>query len=456
MPRDQIARFLLSGYVPQPKQCEFHAACRLADLPNGPEIVALGGDRGGAKSHAVMSQVSLDDCQRYPVLDVLYLRKVGKAARKALDQLRAKTFIHTDHKYNRNEGTIKFANGSMIVVGHFRTDSDIDQYVGIEYDIIVIEESTQISQHKKDLLYGSLRSSKPGWRARAYEAANPGGIGHTAFRKKFVLPYRAMRETDTQLIPISWRDNAFISPEYKKYLDGLTGVLRRMWRDGDWDVGAGQFFINWDHAKHVIRPFTIPAHWRMWISLDYGFTHPTSVHWHAESDQGVIYTVAEHFEARWLVEQHSDAIKATCERLKRPLSSIEAIVAGHDCFARRGDENARTIAEQYAGHGIHMIPADIDRVNGAAEMLRRLGNPEAGIHATWQIFDTCTELIEQIPAMLSNPRKSEDVLKVDADEEGRGGDDAYDDTRYGLQYVKMPVQQTRLEDYNEEVIISPY
>ena len=42
------------------------------------------------------------------------------------------------------------------------------------------------------------------------------------------------------------------------------------------------------------------------------------------------------------------------------------------------------------------------------------------------VFSTCGHLIEQIPGMVHNPNRPEDVLKVDVDDDGNGGDDAYD------------------------------
>ena len=39
-------------------------------------------------------------------------------------------------------------------------------------------------------------------------------------------------------------------------------------------------------------------------------------------------------------------------------------------------------------------------------------------------------LIETLPALQHDPNRPEDVLKVDADEDGNGGDDAADALRY--------------------------
>jgi len=48
------------------------------------------------------------------------------------------------------------------------------------------------------------------------------------------------------------------------------------------------------------------------------------------------------------------------------------------------------------------------------------------------IFETCVRLIECIPSLVHDPHRPEDVLKVDCDDEGNGGDDWYDDFRYGM------------------------
>jgi hypothetical protein len=42
----------------------------------------------------------------------------------------------------------------------------------------------------------------------------------------------------------------------------------------------------------------------------------------------------------------------------------------------------------------------------------------------------CGRLIETLPGLQHDPNRPEDVLKVDADEEGVGGDDAADALRY--------------------------
>lgn len=440
MPADQIRQLLTANAIPLPWSLPFHAAARAADGEGAADEIAIGGARGPGKTHASFTQLAIDDCQRRQELTCLYLRKVGKAARESLERLTRKLLKTIPFKPNWHAGAIAFPQtGSRIMIGHFQAESDIDQYLGLEYDVIAIEEATQLSESKKIQIRGSLRTSRPDWRPRIYYTTNPGGVGHQWFRKQFVLPWRRKEEAGTRFFPASYRDNPFLDSGYIRYLESLTGTLGRMWRDGDWDVGAGQFFTNWSHGTHVVRPFHIPADWPVWGSLDYGFSHPTAVYWHTANPQrGIIYTVAEHCASRWLVAQHAARIKeigTETSHLRRP--HIATWAAGHDCFASRGDRHGETIAQQYAAHNIHLIKANTNRISGAAEMLARLGNPEASVPPTWYVFDTCPRLIETIPAMLSDPHRPEDVLKIDADIEGNGGDDSYDSARYGLMAQKL-------------------
>lgn len=430
-PRDQIERFLAAGYVPLPKQLLFHAAARQADRPGAADKIALGGARGPGKSHAIFAQIALDDCQRQPGLRVLFLRKVGKAARESADALRNKVLKNVPHVFNRQEGIIKFPNGSTIITGHFQHEKDIEQYIGLEYEVLAIEEYTQLSKTKIEMIRGSRRSSKPGWRPRDYISTNPGGIGHTHFKADFVEPARRGREKDTRFFDATYKDNPWLDQGYITYLKSLTGILGRMWRDGDWDVGAGQYFVHWDYTQHVISKWLywpVPAHWDVWAGFDYGFGHPTSVHFYTEVN-GTLYTIAEHIKPYWLPKQHAAALREIAERIGRDIRHI-TFYAGHDCFSR--ESSGRTIAEQYADEGINLVPANVNREQGAAAMLERLGDPREGISPTWYILDTCPVLAETIPAMQTHPNNAKDVIKVDADEAGEGGDDPYDSARYGL------------------------
>ncbi len=110
------------------------------------------------------------------------------------------------------------------------------------------------------------------------------------------------------------------------------------------------------------------------------------------------------------------------------LTDLCRFVAGADVFSRQSD--GTTIAAQYAREGIRLRCANTDRVNGWAEVLQRLGDPDGGVRPTLFIHERCTRLLETLPGLQHDPNRPEDVLKVDADEDGMGGDDAADTLRY--------------------------
>lgn len=436
-PPDQLTNFRRGGYVAQPKQLLFHAAARECDQPGGPTRVGFGGARGPGKSHCVFAQVALDDCQRVPGLKFLYLRKVAKQSREQFEDLRRAVLLNFPHKYNRAEGVIYFPNGSRILIGHFHNESDIDNYLGIQYDGAAKEEATTLTLTKSRAVSDSIRTSIPGWRPREYETTNPGGVGHAWFKATYIDPARARTETDTRFIFATVEDNRFIDPEYAGRLEKNTGWRLRAYRYGDWDIVAGQYFTNFRHETHVLLPDRypfrqIPANWPVWGSLDHGRQHPTSAHLHTMGD-GIIYTVGEHWAQRLPIKRHAEALQRLCARWGRTPKYWHA---GHDCFAKRvEDEDGPTIAQKYKSEGITLKPANVSRINGWEEMSDRLGDAGQGVEPTWYIFDTCPKLIECLPSLEHDPGNPEDVLKVDVDEAGRGGDDSADSSRYGLMAV---------------------
>lgn len=362
-------------------------------------------------------------------LKFLFLRNIGKSARESFEDLISKAVRPLHKYYQPSRSRVMMPNGSRILLGGFRNERDIDQYVGIEYDGIVIEELNLLTKRKADELFGSIRTSRDDWRVRKYCTFNPGGVGHAWVKKLFIEPWRNKTETDTRFIFATVDDNPFISPDYVKYLDGLTGWLKRAWRYGDWDIAAGQFFTTWNRDVHIIDDFQTIHGLRYWCSLDYGFTHFTATHLFCEHD-GNVTVVDEHGEQKWLVPQHADAIKAMLARNGLSLDKLDDFVAGPDCWAQRGTE--LTIAEQYEREGIILSRANTDRISGAAQILSLLGDPPSGIPARLAVRRRCARLIEALAEMQHDPHRPEDVLKMNCDDDGLGGDDFFDSFRYGI------------------------
>src|SRR5207247_4824360 len=135
----------------------------------------------------------------------------------------------------------------------------------------------------------------------------------------------------------------------------------------------------------------------------------------------------------WLPQRHAAAIKALLARHlvgvgknQRALSlaDLQRFVTGADVFSRQSDGS--TVAAQYAKLGITLRVANSDRINGWAEILHRLGDPDVSIRSTMFIHRRCGRLLECLPILQHDPNAPEDELKSDADWEGDGDEAAAD------------------------------
>lgn len=474
-PQDQIENFVRARLALQPQQLLASAAARACDAPDGPTAIGYGGARAGGKSFWLLAQMGADDCQRQAGLKCLLLRKVAKANLEHFEDLRLRVFGQLAHEFNYR-GILTFANGSRIIAGHFQCEKDIDAYLGLEYDVIGIEEATTLSERKYKDIATCCRTSKRNFRPRIYSTTNPGGVGHGWYKKLFVDPHYksegrnpksegspkpetrdsqfelrdsfGLRTSDfglcsTRFIPARVTDNCFTNAEYGTQLSRLTGWQRRAWFQGDWDIAAGQFFTRFNRDTHVIDKFDARRARQWFAALDYGFTHYTVVLLGCRDGDGNIIVVDEHAERQWLPERHAMHIHAMLVRHELEPENLARFVAGTDVFSTQFD--GTTIARQYGQMGLHLRRANTDRINGWAELLRRFGDPEAGIKPSLFIHARCARLIETIPLLQHDPMRPEDVLKVDVDEDGVGGDDAADALRYLVhtQPAKMQVLKLR-------------
>jgi len=431
LPIDQAERFISAGYVPLEGMLPFHAHAREADKSGGPEWIALGGKRGPGKSHTIMAQVGLDDCQRVNGLKVLFLRKIQKSAAESLEDVVLKVFAFTPHT-PKMDG-VEFPNGSRIIIGGFKDEKDIEKYLGIEYDVIVIEEATQITETKKEKLRGSLRTSKPNWRPRIYLSTNADGVGLLWFKKMFVEPSRKGIKGITRFLDVTHIRNPFVNAEYEAWLDGLTGALRKAWKDGDWDAFAGMAFPNFSYERHVIKPFEIPDEWIKWRAVDEGTAAPFCCLWFTR-DPGTrrIYIYREVYQAGLTSKQQAERIV----EMTLPSEQIAFTYADPALWITKNRAGeVFSSADEYKKYGVPLTKGDNDRLSGKRKVdsaLADIGDGEPGM----QLVDTCTHAIEQLSTLARDERNPEDV-------DTRAEDHAYDPIRYGLTNEKKTQERPR-------------
>lgn len=248
----------------QPKQHEFMMAHE--------RYVAYGGARGGGKSWALREKAKRL-ALKWPGIRILIIRK-------NLDDLRQNHINPLRHeipeavaRYRELDKTFYFANGSTLKMAYFKTDHDADKFQGQEYDIIGIDEATQLLEHTFVVLKACLRGAN-NFPKRIYLTCNPGGVGHAWVKRLFIERDFLPNENgdDYAFIQALVDDNPKLNradPHYMRQLEELPEELRRMWRYGDWDVVVGQYFNEFRREQHVMEPRRIPSRWRRYRAIDY-------------------------------------------------------------------------------------------------------------------------------------------------------------------------------------------
>ena len=400
--------------------------------------VGFGGARGGGKSWVVRVKAELLG-KEYPGIRICIVRKTYKEIEdNHVGQLR--TMLYGLATYNQSKKKFTFKNGSTITLQYCDKDKDIEKFQGVEYDVIFIDEATQLSEFQMKQIVASLRGVNE-FPKRIYYTCNPGGQGHGYIKRIFVDRNFEEGEDpdDYEFIQSLVDDNYALmesQPDYKKQLEALPEKLRKAWLYGDWNIFEGQFFEDFvndpKHYKdrqytHVIEPFEIPSHWRIYRSYDFGYSKPFSCAWWAVDDEGVIYRILEYYGC---TKEANTGLKLTADQQFAKIKEIENThrwlkgknisgVADPAIWNKSAGESINDIALKYQ---VYFSPGDNARIAGWQQVHYRFQFDENG-YPMMYIFNNCKAFIRTIPLLLYSETIPEDV---DTDME----DHVADEVRY--------------------------
>lgn len=366
-------------------------------------FIGYGGARGGGKSWSIDRKAPLL-ALHYAGIKILLLRRTYKDLER--NHVRVlEPLLKGVARYSRQEKCFYFPNDSLLELGYCASESDVLQYQGQEYDIIFIDEATQFTEFQFETLTACLRGANS-FPKRMYLTCNPGGVGHEWVKRLFIS--RRYKDTenpdDYEFIPATIDDNKVLlenDPGYVNMLNNLSDGLRQAWRDGNWDMLAGQYFSEFDRNVHVIEPFAIPEHWKRYRAIDYGLDCLACL-WLAIDEHGDYYVYREYAESDRVISAGAhDLLK---------LSEDETIlytIAPDDLWAR-SQETAKSKADIFRENGLTLYKGNRNREAGwlAVKELLTIKNGESRL----KIFSTCTELIECLPALQRDIKKPTDCM----------------------------------------------
>lgn len=452
-------------YGLQPKQAEAYRLTPLWQGSKGVRYLGYGGAAGGAKSHFARAIALAVACQWKGSTSIIFRQTEREVMENHYQKFRTELPDYARDKHGRKVRfynwngkdlafTFPYLGGSRILLGHLRRDDDVFKYQGNEYDVIIFEEATHYSQFMVSWLTGNrLRATVPTAKPFAVFPSNPGNIGHQWYTRLFIK--RDFREGEKPeqhaFVQSKLADNAVLrarDPDYELKLNRLPEPYRSWQRDGDFEAGAGAALPQLRRERHLVKPFVVPDYWERFGAFDWGFAHPWSFGEYAVSEDGDVYCLQTIRGRRQLPWEIAQRIIELCPQAK----DFRTIAAGRDVFEVRKargeqkskDDNAPTLNEHFIDAGLkNMVPANTARVFGLENLRIYLawdntgplvdGMPTPGDPAL-RFFDNPgnRQTIEQLEAMVPDPDNLEDVLKVDADEFGQGGDDDYDQVRYAM------------------------
>lgn len=402
------------------------------------KIIGYGGARGGGKSWVLRVKAVLLGLY-YPGIRMCLVRKTYRELEENhIWELRK--MLLGIARYNSSKKTFIFNNGSTLTLQYCAKDSDIDNFQGVEYDVVFIDEATQLSEFQIKQIMASVRGVN-GFPKRIYLTCNPGGQGHGYIKRIFIdRNYEEGEDPDDYEFIQSLVDDNYalmkMQPDYKKQLELLPERLKKAWLYGDWNIFEGQFFEDFvDDPKHyndrinthVINPFEIPGHWKIYRSYDFGYSKPFSCAWWAVDEEGVLYRILEYYGC---TKEANVGVKLTADQQFAKIKEIEnehrwlkgKPIQGIADPAIWNHSTGESIADIALKYNIYFTPGDNARISGWQQIHYRFQFDENG-YPMMYIFNNCKAFIRTIPLLLYSETKPEDV---DTDME----DHVADETRY--------------------------
>ena len=382
--------------VPNKKQAEFFASKA--------KYTAYGGARGGGKSWALRRKlVAL--CLRYSGARCLLIRR--SYAELKLNHLGQFLEEYGDFvKYSDSDKCISFPNGSRIFFGYCSSDRDVLRYQGQEYDVVAIDEATQLTEYQFSIFGACVRGANDRPK-RIYLTCNPGGVGHGWVKRLFIdRDFRGGENPDDYLfIQALVTDNEVLmerDAEYVGRLKSLSPKLRDAWLYGRWDVFEGQFFSEFDQETHICTRSEIPQNAKSFLAFDYGFDMLAVLLMCCDGD-GKIFVADELCVPGLTLGEAAARIVGAFANF-RP----EYAVASPDLWNRRQDSGLSGFEIMQRTPGMpSMIPADDRRIPGWRVVREYLGGREGEVKL--KICSACTELIHSLTSLLCDKNRAEDA-----------------------------------------------
>lgn len=395
--------------------------------------------------------------------------------------------------YNKSMREWTFPTGEVLIFDYIEKKEQYEaKFHGQEYSFIGWDElTTWATDDIYESMMSTLRTSYQPTKAQPLmpplqvrSTTNPWGVGKRWVKARFIdgkisgqIEYKNGQRDKCAIFGTVF-ENPHLNDEYKQWLKTISDPAKRAsWLLGDWEAvdDTAMFAALWKKDVLLMQPFTIPAHWKVERSFDYGQSTPFCCLWTAEANgesvmvngrpfcppKGSIIVVGEDYGTPLNpdgTQQKRDlglfmSAGNIGKRLKqRELKLQETILKNHPKVTPGPADNqiyngskvdqgsAPTVAKDLAAEGMTFVNSDKSpgsRVTSAQLMFGRLqatieqdpGKPHI------YFFTNCKFLNSSIPELQRDEDQLDSVSKF-------GDDHAWDALAYRLTW-KRPVSSVQ-------------
>ena len=318
------------------------------------------------------------------LLSYLFPGSVGLIARWDGKELRQTTIAALKnllppamiHRWNDQMGEIEFKRaygGSVIYYGDLKEERAIKNY---DLSWCYVDQAEEIDEERWSLLLGRTRRLTPllgpdgpltdpltrkplyvpNFNFCTFNAEHRG-----SYLYRFFHPNSLKRLPGYQLYEANTYDAeraGFVTTEYvEKLKTAYPDYAQKRYLEGCWDMFEGRVYPAFSEATHVVPDLVMEPWWTLYEVIDVGLTNPTCVLWIAVDDLDTWYVLDEHYEGGGRSAEYHAAV--ILEKRRRFPKAPDLTYMDSHCWAQNQTFGGQvySIAQEYARHGIHAIPA---------------------------------------------------------------------------------------------------
>lgn len=273
------------------------------------------------------------------------------------------------YEYLKSEEIVILRGASVF----FRSSDNPNRLRGLNLSWAYLDEAALMSELTWKIILGRLRVGN----ASAWIATTPAGFN-------WVWKWWAKEKSDKyEMFKGRTTENKALTAEYvHDVVAAYTGEFATQELEGEFVAFEGLVYSEFRTAKHTYKPKAIPANWRRYVVIDYGYVNPFAALWIAVDGDNRMWVYRELYRSNVLITENARRVKE--------LSDPETITDGYDDWD--SDDHA---VMQSVNLKFNMHPADKgDVVTGIARVKARLAQRGDGTYGL-NISEDCPFTIKE-------------------------------------------------------------